>query len=111
MITYIEFKEMFDSISVERFEPEITIYFKNRIEDYMIIKYSDYITFQRCGLEEERSGEIRYESLDELYHIETIDGIVLKNEWMNIEDILFDDTFSVAWDDMAEFYYQYGIQV
>ena len=34
----------------------------------MIIKYPVYISFQRCGNQEEQSGEIKYKSLDILYN-------------------------------------------
>ena len=89
MISYTKFKELFDSIDSNS-EPEIELYFKNKHNTYMIIKYYDYISFQRCGNQEEQSGEIQYKSLDILYNSRTIDNIVLKDEWKNIQDILFD---------------------
>lgn len=95
MISYLKFQELFDAC---KGEPEIEIIFQNRKQTYMIIKYEDYITFQRCGSKEEQSGEIRFGSLDELYHTKTIDDIILKEEWENIEDIIFDTMFSVVED-------------
>lgn len=89
MISYEKFKEIFNIIDSKR-EPEMEFYFKNRKNTYMIIKYNDYVTFQRCGRFEEQSGEIKFKSLDELYNSHTIDNIVLKKEWNNIKDILFD---------------------
>lgn len=97
MISYLKFKEIFDNINPNR-ESEIEIYFKNKKNTYMIIKYKDYITFQRCGIKEEQSGEIKFTSLDELYNSQTIDSIILKDEWINIEDILLDCTYSIVKD-------------
>ena len=107
MISYAKFKEIFDALDAGR-EPEIELYFQSRDHTYMIIKYSDFITFQRCGTIEEQSGEIRFISLDELYNARTIDGIVLKNEWGDLYDILFDCTFSVI-NDPDEIHTQYGV--
>lgn len=109
MITYSKFKEIFDNIKSNR-EPEIELFFKTRKNFYMIIKYNEYITFQRCGSLEEQSGEIRFNSLDELYTSKTIDDIILKDEWDNIEDILFDCTYSVV-EDKEEIYNLYGVEI
>lgn len=91
MINYLNFKEIFNRI---KSPTEIGITFINRKEKYMIIKYDGYITFQRMGNIDEQSGEIRFDSLDDLYKTQTIDNIVLKNEWDNIEDIIIDDWIS-----------------
>ena len=109
MISYVRFKEIFDALDADR-EPEIELYFQSRKNTYMIIKYSDFITFQRCGTIEEQSGEIRFNTLDELYNARTIDDIVLKNEWNDLYDILFDCTFSVV-TDPDELCSQYGISI
>ncbi len=109
MISYLKFKEIFDNIDANR-EPEIEFYFKNRKSTYMIIKYNDYVTFQRCGTKEEQSGEIKYKSLDELCNNQTIDDIILINEWDSIEDILFDCTFSVV-DDKEDIFNLYGVEI
>lgn len=105
MISYLKFKKIFDSIS-SNLEPEIEFYFKNRTHKYMLIKYSNYVTFGRCGNEEIQSGEIKYNSLDKLYNTKTIDDILLKDEWENIRDILFDGVFSVIddFDDIINVY-------
>lgn len=95
MISYSKFKEIFDKFNNHI---EIEFFFNNRKNTYMIIKYNDYVTFQRCGIKEEQSGEIKFTSLDELCNSQTIDGIVLKEEWDNIKDILFDCTFSIIED-------------
>lgn len=109
MISYQKFKEIYDKIDSNR-ESEIEFYFKNRKNTYMIIKYNDYVTFQRCGTAEEQSGEITFESLDELCNSQTIDNIILINEWNNIEDILFDCTFSVV-ADKGDIFNLYGIKI
>lgn len=98
MISYPKFKEIFDNIDTS-VEPEIELYFKNKKNTYMIIKYNGYITFQRCGIDKEQSGEIKFKSLDELYNTKTLDNIILKNDWNEIEDILFDRTFSIVTDE------------
>lgn len=105
MISYPKFKEIFDNIDAS-VEPEIELCFKNKKNTYMIIKYNGYITFQRCGTDNEQSGEIKFESLDELYNTKTLDDIILKNDWNEIEDILFDRTFSIVTDykDIAKLY-------
>lgn len=109
MITYLKFKEIFDSIDASM-EPEIEFYFKNRKNNYMIIKYDNCVTFQRCGKIEDQSGEIKYKSLDELCNSKTIDDIILINEWDNIDDILIDCTFSVI-EDKDVIYKVYGVKI
>lgn len=95
MITYEKFKEIFEKL---REHQEISLYFNNREYTYMIIKLNEYITFQRCGNEEEQSGEIKFDSLDELYTTKTIDNIILKEEWCNLKDIVLDYTYSIVED-------------
>ena len=75
----------------------------------MIIKYDNYLTFQRCGNIQEQSGEIKFNTLDELYNSKTIDNIILKEEWHNIEDILF-DSISVI-DNKEEIWTLYGVKI
>ncbi len=108
MITYVKFKKIYDNIGSYK-ELEIEFYFKNRKNSYMIIRYNDYITFQRCGTEEEGSGEIKFKSLDVLYNSQTIDNIVLKDEWDNIEDILFNGFSVIA--DKEEILNLYGVKI
>ncbi len=109
VISYSKFKEILDNIDSNR-EPEIEFYFKNKKYTYMIIKYKDYITFQRCGANEEQGGEIKYKSLNELCNSQTIDDIILINEWDSIEDIIFDCTFSVV-DDKENIFNLYGVKI
>ena len=100
MISYLEFKKIFDRINGE---PEIEIKFSNRSSRYMIIKYDVYVTFQRFGNIEDQSGEIRFETLDDLYNKISIDDICLRRDWNNIEDIIINECISLK-DDKDLFY-------
>ncbi len=88
MISYDKFRAYFNQI--EGYEPEIRIIFDNRKSEYMIIKYSNYITFQRCGVDD-GSDEVIFKDLDDLYKARTIDDILLKEDWNRIKDIILDD--------------------
>jgi hypothetical protein len=94
MISYKLFKDVFNVIDGES---EISIYFKNNNNIYMIVKYNDRVTFQKRSDELNR-GEIKYKTLDDLYNSTTIDEINLKNDWDKIEDIVIDDIFSFVYD-------------
>lgn len=96
MITYPAFKKIFDA---HPGDPECEIYFKGTKTTYMIIKYDDYVTFQRCGVED-GSGEFVYRDLDTLYHSVLLDGICLEKNWdNNIETIVIDSAFDLAFED------------
>ena len=83
-VTYEIFKKIYELFPGE---PEFYICFEDKDYEYMIIKYADGPTFQRCGTNEEQSGEIKFKSLDELYNTTTIDNIILKDDWEKIEHI------------------------
>lgn len=77
-ISYENFKKIYESINVE---PEFCVYLENKAtEEYLIIKYKDGPTFQKCGLKN-RSEAIKFKNLDELYKSKTIDEICLKRDW------------------------------
>lgn len=80
MYSYEEVKEKFEKLIAADCEPELGL----RINEtyYMIIGYEGFVTFQGNG-----SGEIRFDSLDELYNTETIDGICLAKDWSKIEEM------------------------
>lgn len=78
-----EFKRLYDAADGE---PEFEIIFEDKKSDFMIIKYSDGPSFQRQGFEN-GSGETYYNSLDELYEADLIDGINLKRDWYKIREI------------------------
>ena len=88
------FKKLFDKLEGE---PEITIIFDDKTSKYMIIKYADYVTFQRCGISD-GSGEIKFNNLSELYEAKTIDGICLKDDWGIINDIVINEGLSLRDD-------------
>ncbi len=68
---------------LEKFcEPELSLWLNG--QNYMIILYEDFCTFQRCG---SSSEVMEFGSLDELYTAELLDGIVLKSNWVDIEKI------------------------
>ena len=94
MITYGEFKKLFDVIPGE---PEFELYFDHTENTYMIIKYDNRVTFQRCGY---KTGldEAEYNSLADLYVADLMDGICLQEDWKHITDIIIDATFSVLSD-------------
>lgn len=69
----------------------------------MIIRFSDKVSFQRVGYCD-GSGEVFYDSLDDLYKTETVDGICLERDWRKISDIIADDRYSLFnEDDLAKF--------
>uniref|UniRef100_UPI0040573C95 hypothetical protein n=1 Tax=Agathobacter sp. TaxID=2021311 RepID=UPI0040573C95 len=80
MYSFEEVKEKFDKLIAADCEPELEVRINEKY--YMIIGYEGFVTFQGNG-----SGEIRFDSLDELYNTETIDGICLAKDWGKIEEM------------------------
>lgn len=100
MISFEDFSKLFDSIPGE---PEFEILFRGVKAKYMIIKYDDHVSFQRCGVND-GSGEYDYPSLQELYQAVTVDGICLKDCWDTVENIIADSSFDLSVpDDVAGF--------
>ena len=83
MISFETFKRYYEGGGNE---PEFYIIFSDMASEYMIIKYDDGPTFQRCGYQD-GSGEYKYPSLDVLFSSDTDDGINLSRDWSKIEDI------------------------
>lgn len=108
MISYEKFKELFNCLESYR-HPEIGIYFKNDINNYLIIKFEDYITIGKCDCEDDNIQIYKFNNLDELYNAQ-IDDIVLREVWNEIDDILIDLTFSVI-DDKDELSKMYNIDL
>ena len=76
--TFEEIKRLLlESIQERDFESELSLYFNDNPNKYIIIICEDHCPFQRCGTPKEVNGEYNYESLDELYKAQQIDGIVL----------------------------------
>ena len=103
MINYNKFKELFEKLDSNR-KPEIEIIFKNRKDNYVLIKFNNKVTFGNS------EKAIDYKDLDEMYNSKTVDEIILKNEWNNIEDILIDMTFSIK-EDKGKIKEVYGIEI
>jgi hypothetical protein len=92
MISFEEFSNLFDSIDGE---PEFEIYFYGSNTSYMIIKYDDHVSFQRCGYKD-GSGEYNYPSLLELYQTVSVDDVCLKSSWNKIKTIIADASFDLS---------------
>lgn len=90
MVTFEQLKMLAESCVSQGGEPEIWLNFSDKKNDYMIIAYEGRCSFQRCG-SHDGSGEFYYDTLDELYEAETVDGILLKRDWGKITDIRSDD--------------------
>ena len=92
MISFDEFTILYNAA---KGEPEFEICFMNQKNTYMIIKYDDHVSFQRCGVDD-RSGEYDYPSLELLYKTESVDGIRLMDKWDSIETIIADGTYDLS---------------
>lgn len=100
MVTYEDFAIIYDRWSGE---PEFEFRFEGSDEEYMLIKYADHASFQRCGAWDENgnydgdgSGEYGYTSLDALYHADLIDGIRLDRDWPRITEIVAGSAFYLS---------------
>ena len=89
------FEEFINLYNAAQGEPEFEICFINQRKTYMIIKYDDHVSFQRCGVDD-GSGEFDYPSLEELYQTESVDGIRLRDKWDGIETIIADGTYDLS---------------
>ena len=95
MITFEKLKGLAESCVSQGGEPEINLNFSDKENDYMIKAYKGGCSFQRCGAHD-GSGEFFYETLDELYETETVDGILLKCDWDKVTEIWSDDIDELA---------------
>ncbi len=83
--TFEEIKTLLlKSINEDHLEAELSLIFKNKPNEYMIIIYDDHCSFQRCGSLQEQSEEYDYKTLDELYKAQQVDNIILERDWNNI---------------------------
>ena len=92
MITLSEFKMIYEIIPGET---EFRLSFRGDNHDYMIVKYGDCVTFQRCGYED-GSDEIEYTDIAELLSSDLIDGINLTRDWDKIENIVADNMLNLT---------------
>ena len=108
IISYKKFLEVFNFMPINS---EYEFYFTNTQNTYNVNKYKDEISFARCGYSDEMikngwpvdyrcSEEVFYKNFEELYSIKSVDGICLKEEWKNISDIVVNNTFCLANDDI-----------
>lgn len=82
MGSYEEFKAYLDKYK----ENESEVPFLLNGKKYMIIRFKEMVSFQRFGDNEtDQSGEVFFKDLDELFHTETIDGVLLERDWNKIE--------------------------
>lgn len=79
--TFTEIKKILNEMIAVGIEPELSIFLNDK--QYMIIGYKNRYSFQRCGIHD-GSGELFYDTLDELYNSTTVDGISLQRNWNNI---------------------------
>ena len=82
MLSIEEFKRLYEALGGE---PEFEFVFEGRDCAYMIIKYDDHASFQRCGYEG-GSGEIDYADLD----------------WGRVCDVVANNAISLACYSSAE---------
>ena len=95
-----EFRKLYHLIA---YEQEFEIIFKGMEKTYMIIKYDDHVSFLRCGVDD-CSGEFEYPSLEELYEIESVDGICLKDSWDKIDTIIANGIYDIfLQDELGDF--------
>ena len=96
MISIEEFIDIYNKLDAKE-EPEIEFAFSNRNKTYMITKYVDMIWLQSIGYVDGKDfNEIKeYNTLDELLYSESLDGLVLAEEWNYITDIVVNTTFSL----------------
>lgn len=90
MISIEEFEEIYNLIPGE---PEFELWFDEDGPSYMIIKYADCSTFQRCGSGPHGSGEFEYPSLDALLGADLVDGLNLRRDWGRIQGIVASDSW------------------
>ena len=90
MISIEEFEEIYNLIPGE---PEFELWFDEDGPDYMIIKYADCATFQRCDNGPRGSGEFEYPNLDALLGADLVDGWNLCRDRSRIRDIIASDSW------------------
>ena len=117
MVSYDEFKEIFLKMPNNS---EYEVYLADTTTTYSIVKYSDSVSFARCGYSEKMikewdiktdfvgTDEMIYTSLDELVNANLVDGVRLLDDWNKITDIVINNSFSVNRDleELAEIYFK-----
>ncbi len=115
-ISYQEFVKVFNILPLHS---EIEFIFSNTQKTYMLIKYEDSVSFQRCGNSIETireynldadsvcSGEVFYRKLKDLYIEKSVDGICLQSDWDRIEIICVNNSFDLP-EELEEVFDVYG---
>ncbi len=98
MLSIEEFKKLYGTLGGE---PEFEFAFEGRDCAYMVIRYDNHASFQRCGYKD-GSGEINYADFDSILQSDLIDGINLKRDWRCVCDIVVNSTISLACYSNAE---------
>lgn len=80
-LSFNEMERILSGLTQQGLEPEVSLYINE--QEYMVIVYEDHCSFQRCGAMD-GSGEKEFPSLQDLYHAETVDHIVLERDWNEI---------------------------
>ena len=83
-------------------EPDLTMVFRDRPKEYMIIGYPGHVSFQRCGYKD-GSGEMNFPDLEMLFSSELIDGICLQRDWHKVTSIWCEPSLDDT-DDVIEAY-------
>ncbi len=115
-ISYQEFVKVFNILP---FHSEIKFVFSHTKKTYMLIKYEESISFQRCGNSIETirkynldadsvcSREVFYKNLEELYIRKSVDDICLQSDWGRIETICVNDSYDLS-EGLEEVFDVYG---
>ena len=84
--TIEEIKQVITTYTRLDIEPELTLKFRDKPDEYMIIGYTGHVSFLRCGNCDE-SREYDYPDLDTLFTEQLIDDICLNHDWYKVMDI------------------------
>ena len=80
--SFLQIKELLlKSINEYNLEAELSIWFKDKPDEYMITIYDDFCAFQRCG---NKMLSNTFKTLDELYKSQQMDNIILQRDWNKI---------------------------
>ena len=81
-----EIKQIITTYTRLDIEPELTLKFRDKASEYLIIGYTGHVSFQRCGYAD-GSGEIDYPDIETLFGEKLIDDICLNRDWYKVTDI------------------------
>ena len=64
--------------------PEISLFFRDKEDEYFIVGYVGHVDFQKCGSDDQ---VLEFPDLESLFSAELIDGICLNRDWYKLEAI------------------------